>query len=370
MKVLHVIPSLVIGGAQTLLVELLKQTKLHNQQVDLFVLQQLDHLTPIEEQIRALEIQPIYGAFNSPYLPKHLYRLYLYLKNHHYDIVHAYATPSQLWLAVLKKWKLKNLRLVTTENSAYNRRRKTFFKPFDKFLYQQYAHIICGSTATAHALTTWLPEVKVKSHIIDNGIDLQKFAPRMLRKRLNNLSSEQLIVLFVARFEEPKDQATCIRAAQHVPNMQLFLVGDGPLRASCEQLTKQLNLTGRVHFLGDRADVPDLYASADVCVHSSGWEGMSMTILEAMASGLPIVATEVPGIQEHIRGIGQLFPLGDVNALVQILQQLSQNEDLRATLAAQSLAEVKKYSIESVYEGYYAVYNNLLSEQQLDTAIG
>lgn len=358
MKVLHVIPALDIGGGtETRLVQTLKLICSRKESVDLFILRKHKYASFLEKEAESLGIKVTYGSTSQPYSPIHLYKLYKYLRQNQYDIVHAHLTPSQFWLALLSKHRnLKNLCLITSENSTHNRRRKPIFKNLDKFIYRQYQHVICGSTATRDALINWLPELNSKSKIINNGIDLQRFQA-FPRRRLNNLSSDKLIVLFVARFAAPKDHLTCVRAISQLPNVHLFFAGDGALRPDCEQMVKQLNLEDRVNFLGDCPETPPLYAGADIYLHSSGWEGLSVATLEAMASGLPVVATNVPGLREIIQGVGSLFPLGDADALTKILSQLSIDENMRSTLSAQSLIEAKKYSIESMYDSYCTLYN-------------
>src|SRR5690606_29042506 len=134
---------------------------------------------------------------------------------------------------------------------------------------------------------------------IPNGIDL---AAIQAGRRIESLREIGIIYLMqVSRFEEPKDQPTLIKALRYLPqNTHLILVGDGSKKSDCEDLVNKLALNERVLFLGARNDVPDLMQTADILVLSSYYEGLSLACLEALASGRPLVAADVPGIREVV----------------------------------------------------------------------
>ena len=141
---------------------------------------------------------------------------------------------------------------------------------------------------------------------IANGVDTQRFAPgegATVRRELG-VPTDALVVGTVGRLEAVKNQASLIQAfatlaATH-PEMVLVIAGDGRCRTSLEDLARRSNVSARVRFLGERGDVPRLLRAMDVFVLPSVAEGMSNTLLEAMASGLPIVATRVGGSPEVV----------------------------------------------------------------------
>ena len=146
-----------------------------------------------------------------------------------------------------------------------------------------------------------------------NGIDIDDF----------DFSGpvEKPIAISVARLSAEKDFPTLLRAVslaiRTVPELTLKLVGDGPERPALEQLSQDLGLSHHVEFLGERRDVPRLLAQAGFFVTSSLTEGISLTLLEAMAVGLPVIATSVGGNSEIANDgqTGQLVPPGDVDLL-------------------------------------------------------
>lgn len=113
---------------------------------------------------------------------------------------------------------------------------------------------------------------------------------------------EGTTIISVARMVAQKDFTTLLKAASGLQgNWRLQLVGDGPERAGLEAMCRSLNLQTRVDFLGHRPDVTELLARADIFVLSSHWEGLPISILEAMRAGLPVVASDVGGVKESVR---------------------------------------------------------------------
>lgn len=134
-----------------------------------------------------------------------------------------------------------------------------------------------------------------------------------------------LRAIMVARFSDQKDQPLLIRAAAQVPHLELWLVGDGERRAEAEALARGLGLAGRVQFLGDRDDVPELLAGADLFCLSTHYEGLPISILEAMRAGLPVLSTRVGGVAEAVLDgeTGRLLAPGYLAGWVAALRALA-----------------------------------------------
>ncbi len=163
-----------------------------------------------------------------------------------------------------------------------------------------------------------------KIRYIPNGVDTDHFKPDpdvrvRMRKELG--LEDNFVWLAVGRFDPQKDYHNMLQAFAHVVEKGvktvLLIAGDGPLRPAMERLAVELGLGDRVRFLGVRQDVPKLMNAADAYVMSSAWEGMPMVLLEASATGLPIVATDVGGNSEIVLHgkTGFLIPPKDPEAL-------------------------------------------------------
>ncbi len=122
---------------------------------------------------------------------------------------------------------------------------------------------------------------------------------------------------------------------------------------------RQNGLSQRVHFLGLRRDVNQIFKASDVIVLSSVYEGFSLSMLEAMASGKPFVASEVPGITDLVKKYAVLFPFGDEKALAASILKLLGDHDYYKGMVAKSLEFAKKYDIKSTASRYVQLYKSL-----------
>jgi glycosyltransferase involved in cell wall biosynthesis len=144
--------------------------------------------------------------------------------------------------------------------------------------------------------------------------------------------------------------------------VDLLFVGDGPLRGDLERLAQSLGVAGRVRFLGVRFDVPDLLRAADIFALTSVSEAASLTLLEAMASGLPVVVTRVGGNPEIVRdGVdGLLVPRGDDQAAAAAFLRLLDDPAAAARMGAAGRARVHKhYRLEQTIDAYLRLYLQL-----------
>ncbi|MEH2409378.1 glycosyltransferase family 4 protein [Nostoc sp.] len=177
-----------------------------------------------------------------------------------------------------------------------------------------------------------------------------------------NSSQQPPRLIMVARFQGQKDQATVLRAIAQLSNhpIHLDLAGSGSSLEFCKDLAHSLGIAERVSFLGDRTDVPDLLAQSQIFILSTHYEGLPISILEAMRAGVPVVATSVNGIPEEVEHgkTGLLFPAKDIEQLAQHLNYLLQHPEERERLGnnARQLtrqlfdANLMVQKIEAIYE--------------------
>lgn len=206
--------------------------------------------------------------------------------------------------------------------------------------------------------------------VIENGIEVDRYGPSTdrpaLMRRLG-LDPARRYVAHVARHHPVKDQPTLIRGfagiAAEFPDTDLLLVGDGPLRPDLEKLVADLGLTARVKFLGVRPDVADVLRAADVFGLTSVSEAASLTLLEAMATGLPVVVTAVGGNPEIVRaGVdGLLFPRGDAGGCAAALRTLLADPAFARKLGDSGRARVRaKYRLEQTVAAYHRLYREVV----------
>ncbi|PYV69221.1 MAG: hypothetical protein DMG97_22430, partial [Acidobacteria bacterium] len=223
--------------------------------------------------------------------------------------------------------------------------------------------VVCNSRAAADRLANQgIPQQKLM--VIRNGLASAAFAettPALPHK------AGILRVGMIARMNHvSKNHRGFLRAATRVsakvPNVEFLLVGDGPLRPELERVVENLGLVDRVHFLGNRRDIPAILASLDLSVLPSASESMSNVILESMAAGVPIIANRVGGNPELItERNGILVPPDDDEALSAAIEALLCDKALRVELGqnARQFAQAN-FTLEQMRNGYERLYADLL----------
>jgi glycosyltransferase involved in cell wall biosynthesis len=168
----------------------------------------------------------------------------------------------------------------------------------------------------------------------------------------------------VARLDYLKDHATAVRTLGQVargrPDARLVLAGEGPEREGIEMLIREHDLGRQVRLLGMRTDVPRLLAAADAFLLTSISEGIPLTVIEAMAAGLPVVATAVGGLAEVVEEgkTGLLAPAGDDAALARNLLRLAEDPGLRAEMGRRGRERAfARFSEDQMVERYRQLYN-------------
>jgi glycosyltransferase involved in cell wall biosynthesis len=203
--------------------------------------------------------------------------------------------------------------------------------------------------------------------VIANGIDLTRFEKTRGRREEFGLDASVPVVGMVARLVPQKDPLSFLRMAQLVsrtiPEARFLLVGDGPLRATMEKKTREMALEGRVTLTGFRDDVPELLRTMDIVVLTSLWEGLPLTLLEAMAAARPIVATRVQGTADVVVDghTGILVAPEDPAQLAAAVVELVGNPERRERLGEKGRERVaREFSIDRMVTATVDVYKSVL----------
>jgi Glycosyltransferase len=211
------------------------------------------------------------------------------------------------------------------------------------------------------------------------GVDLERFRPadaearRRMRAKLGYGADDQLL-FYAAEFNKNKNQRMLIEALALLkdgfPRARLLLAGEGPLRPACEALAEQLGVRDRIRFLGFRSDIADWLPALDIAVASSYREGLPVNVLEAMACGLPVVATANRGHRELVRegGSGWLVPPGDAARMAERVGRLLANPRERASFGETGRSIVSAaYGLDAVMAEMRAIYASILGELEIRT---
>jgi glycosyltransferase involved in cell wall biosynthesis len=206
--------------------------------------------------------------------------------------------------------------------------------------------------------------------LIRSGIDLSTFTTGSLDKPQKKielgLCPSDKIVGIVAGFKPPKGLNHFLEVARRVvnrrPEIKFLMIGDGELRPQLEAEVNRLQLDSAVRMLGWRRDIPDLLQLLDVFVLTSHWEGLPRVLLEAMAAGVPIVATDVDGIGEVVQTEenGYLVGPGDTTKMAERVLELLGNEELCFRMGQKSQSMVKPFSAQKMVEDYTHLYFGMM----------
>lgn len=222
-----------------------------------------------------------------------------------------------------------------------------------------------------------VPEWKLRQ--LYNGVDVARFQPDFeSNTRLPNgffSEPENILIGTVGRMHGVKDQVTltkafiqlCQQSERAKAHARLVMIGDGPLRGECQTLLDKAHLSDKAWLPGSRNDIPNILQALDVFVLPSTNEGISNTILEAMASGLPVVATDTGGNPELVKNgeHGAIVPVADPQAMATALEHYVVDEDMRLQHAKQArLVAELRFSLEAMMQSYLDVYEELCEERR------
>lgn len=356
MKILHVITSLRTGGAEKLMVDLLPRLKDKGLDVDLLLFDGTD--TPFRHDVEKAGIRVFdLGKGGSVYSPVRLFKLIPFLKK--YDVVHTHNTAPQLFAAISKV--LCSVVLCTTEHNTSNRRRGwRWYALVDRWMYNRYARVICISQKAEDNLRAYISSDKDNILTINNGVDVARYASASPSNELERIAPGSRKIIMVAGFRWEKDQDTLIKSLTQLPDsFHLFLVGEGERRNELEALVNDLSLSERVHFLGMRTDVPHLLHAADYIVMSSHFEGLSLSSVEGMSVGKPLLASDVDGLREVVTGAGILFPHQDAKALANEVLSLENFPEKYSSVAMACRQRAAQFDISKMVDGYLKIYQSL-----------
>lgn len=366
MKILQVINSLGTGGAEKLLLDTIPKYVSLGVTMDVLVLNGKQHSFLID--LQQYKNSTIYTFGNgSVYNPLHALRIVKFLRR--YDLLHVHLFPSLYWVALAKFISFSKTALLFTEHNTTNRRRENpLFKILDKIMYGRYRKIITVSSEVDAGIKLHLGFKTNRFEYIQNGVPIAEIADTVpALKEDFAIPKEEKILIQVSSFTKQKDQQTLIRSLLHInQKVMLLLVGKGPLMDDCKELVVKLQLEDHVQFLGIRMDVPALLKMADIVVLSTHFEGMSLSSIEALASGKPFIASNASGLAQIVKGAGILFPIGDEIILATNINTLLQSNTLYTEVAEKCLDRAQQFNIEKMIEKHMNLYYRTVQNPKIN----
>lgn len=295
-------------------------------------------------------------------------RLKNYIRDNNIRILHTHNYKSDTLGVLAAKW--AGIPIVATAHGFTGIDQKVnLYEKWDRWLLRRlFDRVIVVSDKV-------LPNVaKEKKYVIANGLDLAKFARggtgRAAARHRFGFADDELVIATAGRLSREKNQALFIEAAadltKQFPGVKFLIVGNGPEEKNLRRQVNEMGLGENVIFAGLVTDMPAVYQAIDIFALTSLTEGVPLTILEAMAAEVPVVATKVGGIPELIRDgqTGLLAAPEDRDDLVAKFSRLIKDAPLRLQLSRSALNFVKAhYSKERMARDYAKVYEEILNDR-------
>jgi glycosyltransferase involved in cell wall biosynthesis len=337
-RLLQVIPTLRCGGAERMVVNLMTHLDKQRFQVGAIILADSEG-GPLEERLLEGGHQVWALGKENRLDPKTPFRIRNVVRQFRPHFVHSHLCLHYVFPALLG---CLSSRHVTTVHLPGDTKYARIMLPLTRLAFRRGVIPIAVSGEVAE----WVKRVcgVQDCQVIPNGIPVDDYqrlsASRMAWRREHGLRDEDVAFVCVARLEKQKNHTMLLEAFARVfsaePRAHLFLVGDGGCRSALELRARERGLEGTVGFLGQRADVPQILGAADVFVLASQNEGNPLALMEAMAAGLPVVATAVGGVPELIadQKSGSLVMPGDCDGLALAMLRLFRNAEMRRMMGA------------------------------------
>lgn len=322
---------------------------------------------PYEGQLREADIPVTILGKRLQFDPLAWWRLRKHLHARQPDILHTwlFAANSYGRMAVPRR---SSTRVIVSERCVDSW--KSWQLRVDRCLVNRTDCLVGNSQAVVDFYRPLgYPESKLR--VIPNGVEIPQRPSQVREKFLReiNIPADSHVVMAVGRLAPQKRVTDLIWSMQLLrqadPRAYLVIVGDGPLRTSLEQYAREVEVTSHVRFLGHRSDAASLLHHADVVWLGSEFEGMSNSLMEAMACGRPIVATAIPPNQELIQhGVhGYLVNVGDSAGFAQFSLKLINEPELANRFGAAALQKVEtELSVSRMVERHIALYREITGQ--------
>ena len=376
MKLAHVISSCCAGGAEmfvkSLLENITKTDRINS--IQLWVMSKIEDISPNDVQKLEFEKKFIYELESSGVevkfikkrpgrdwskTKKELRKIYNSFKP---DIIHTHLESVTFHTCrALYKY---NVPIIQTIHSTVIN-----YPVLQKYYINRRVHAyVAISEKVRNIIYRQIGISYDRIYLIYNGVQIDKF------KTFNrNVGKSVNTIISIGRLTKQKDHENLLNAmkilidklnAKGIKVPDLFIVGEGELEKEIKELSTSLGINEHTRFLGIRQDIPDLLSKSDIYVMSSEWEGLSISLIEASASGIPIVATDAGSNSEIIEnGVnGLVVPVKNPEALAEGLYQVIMSPDLRRKFTDNSGVKVKKFRIEDCALNHIDMYTKIAKQ--------
>lgn len=357
-KVMLLIPNLGMGGAENIVVNIAQY--IDKNQFEIIVVSlygETQCVDKYKEIIKDEKIKVIFMNKKNGIDVNVLWGLIKIVRKEKPDVIHThlYSCIYGILPALLGKVQIK---MHTVHNLAENEL-PGLYQKIMKIMYR-----FCGvipvsineSVGESIKRRYGLPEKKIP--LIKNGVEITRFSEAGVPQR----KTEEKVLINVGRMSKQKNHRLLVECfseiVQTYSNVRLLLVGDGELKGEIFNLAKRLKVDKKIDFVGNVKKVEEYLQKADIFIMTSDYEGLPLSVIEAMAAGLPIIATKAGGIKELVENEknGYLSNVGDKESLVKYTLTLLQNPQECIRMGKNSKEMAQKYSVQNMVSKYETLY--------------
>lgn len=356
LKIIHVIQGIVVHGAEKMLVDMAIYQKNHGNDVTV-VSQYARQGNEYEKMLDDAGVRTVYFGKPLGFDLRHMAELTDFMAKEKPDVVHTHLHAAVYLLPYYMKDR-KCVKVHTVHSVA------TYELGKAHRMLQGFAYRFLGVVPVSISESVKKSMIDEYSSLNDmpviyNSIKRSDFC-------LPKTRHDNFVFINVASHTDVKNQTMLLKAFANAVSrrdfIRLRLVGDGPNRKELERLANELKISEYVEFLGIRHDIAELLASSDAFVLSSDTEGMSLSLLEAIASGLPVISTDVGGSRDIIKNgeSGFIIPVGDQDAMTEKMELLAVECEMCRKISEHNSEYSKQFDFEVMNEKYIKLYHSLL----------
>lgn len=365
-KVLHIRSSSGFYGAESVLITLLDQLSKYGYETHLAVIENYINQNrdliknAIQRNINIVEI-PCSRRFDFNSIKK----LLEFARKNNIQCVHTHDYKSHLYgLLVAKRLKLPCI--ATLHGWACNTTSLRIYQVIERILLKYFDSVVTVSSKMEEHLRSGLLTIR-NTYTIPNGVNTELFHPGSYYdcKKTYKWSASDFVFCIIARLTEEKGHRVLLNAFKIVHSMRsntrLLIVGDGPERTSLKEMVSNLGLDGIVCFAGTLSNINEILRCIDCYISSSKTEGMPMILLEAMASGTPIIATKVGAVDIMLsNNTGILVEPNNINELAHAMRYVTKNINEINKMAEQARQKcIEQFSAKKQADAYRKLYSNI-----------
>lgn len=330
---------------------------------------------PYESKLKAIGVEVKNFDMKSLLDVRIIFSLVRYIKQNGIDIVETAVFPSDVYGRISAKLAGVPI-IISTMHRVEDHKQEPIYRALffaDTLTMSLTTRLIAVSRAGKRYLVSWHKIQPKKISVIYNGLDADDYKLSIDRdeyKAALGIDRDIPTIVFVGRLVELKGVSFLLKAAASIlkdgVSVQFVLAGDGPLKERLIEEARVLGISEHVHFIGFRKDIPKILSITDILVVPSLWEGLPLTVLEAMFAGKAIIATRVGGIPEAITDgeCGILICPRDVNAISDGILRLIKNPEKRKQLGDNAKQKAMQYfGVERMVNEYTNIYDECITSE-------